>query len=47
MSRTPGTVASKPPLFGQDGRAVLAEAGYSAAEIDDLYAAGIALDERR
>ena len=47
MSRTPGAVANKPPLFGADGRAVLAEAGYSAAEIDDLYTAGIALDERR
>ena len=47
MSRTPGAVTAKPPLFGQDGRAVLAEAGYTEAEIDQLYQADIALHERR
>ncbi|MBI1776142.1 MAG: CoA transferase [Proteobacteria bacterium] len=44
MSRTPGRVRSVPPRFGADGRAVLAEAGYSQAEIEALVAAGILLE---
>ena len=36
---------SKPKKFGTDTKAVLAEAGYSAAEIDKLVASGIALTE--
>ncbi|MSP76383.1 MAG: CoA transferase [Rhodospirillaceae bacterium] len=45
LSRTPAGVRSKPKKFGADTRAVLAEAGYSAAEIDKLVATGIALTE--
>jgi formyl-CoA transferase len=43
LSRTPAGVRSKPRTFGADTRAVLAEAGYGANEIDDLLARGIAL----
>jgi len=45
LSRTPAGVRSKPKKFGADTKAVLAEAGYSAAEIDALVATGIALTE--
>jgi formyl-CoA transferase len=45
LSRTPASPRSKPKKFGTDTRAVLAEAGYSAAEIDRLVASGIALTE--
>ncbi|MGQ0583681.1 MAG: CaiB/BaiF CoA transferase family protein [Reyranella sp.] len=45
LSRTPAGVRSKPKKFGTDTRAVLAEAGYSAAEIDRLVATGIAFTE--
>ena len=45
LSRTPAGVRSKPKKFGADTKAVLAEAGYSAAEIDRLVANGIALTE--
>jgi crotonobetainyl-CoA:carnitine CoA-transferase CaiB-like acyl-CoA transferase len=44
LSRTPGRVRSAPPAFGSSTRAVLAEAGYSPAEIEALIAEGIALD---
>ena len=47
LSRTPPGVRSKPRKFGIDTRAVLAERGYSAAEIDQLVAAGVALTEIR
>jgi len=47
MSRTPGTVRSGPPLFGADGRDVLAEAGFSDDEIETLVADGVLVDERR
>ena len=43
LSRTPANPRSKPKTFGADTRAVLAEHGYSAAEIDKLVAAGMAL----
>jgi formyl-CoA transferase len=43
LSRTPPAVRSKPKKFGADTGAVLAEHGYSAAEIDRLVASGIAL----
>jgi crotonobetainyl-CoA:carnitine CoA-transferase CaiB-like acyl-CoA transferase len=43
LSRTPPKVRSKPKKFGSDTKAVLAEAGYSATEIDALVATGIAL----
>ena len=45
LSRTPAGVHSKPKKFGADTKAVLAEAGYSPAEIDKLVASGIALTE--
>jgi formyl-CoA transferase len=48
MSRTPPQAARRrPPRFGQDTRAVLAEAGYSADEIEALVAGGAALDGPR
>ena len=47
LSRTPPAVRSKPRTFGLDTRAVLAERGYSAAEIDRLIASGVALTEIR
>jgi formyl-CoA transferase len=43
LSRTPASPRSKPRTFGADTKAVLAEHGYSAADIDKLVAAGIAL----
>jgi formyl-CoA transferase len=45
LSRTPAGVRSKPRKFGIDTRTVLAEAGYSATDIDRLVATGIALTE--
>jgi formyl-CoA transferase len=47
LSRTPGGVRIVPPAFGEATRAVLAEAGYSPAEIEALIAAGIAIAEQR
>jgi len=47
LSRTPASPRSKPKKFGTDTRVVLAEAGYSAVEIDRLVASGIALTEIR
>jgi formyl-CoA transferase len=47
LSRTPAGVRSKPKTFGADTRAVLAEAGYAAGEIDDLVDRGIALTRIR
>jgi crotonobetainyl-CoA:carnitine CoA-transferase CaiB-like acyl-CoA transferase len=38
LSRTAGKVARPAPTFGQHTREVLAEFGFSAAEIDALYA---------
>lgn len=42
MSGTPGTVRTPAPRLGQDTRAVLAEAGMSAAEIDAAISSGLA-----
>lgn len=47
LSRTPAKARTKPRKFGVDTRAVLEENGYSAAEIDGLIAAGVALTEIR
>ena len=48
MSRTPAQPArKKPPKFGEETRAILAEAGYSAEEIDAMIAAGAALETRQ
>jgi crotonobetainyl-CoA:carnitine CoA-transferase CaiB-like acyl-CoA transferase len=40
FSRTPGQVEAPAPVLGQDGRAVLEEAGFSAGEIQALVAEG-------
>lgn len=45
LSRTPPEVRSKPKKFGADTKAVLAEAGYSAAEIDKMIASGVAFTD--
>lgn len=45
-SRTPTEVQKTPPRFGEDTRAVLAEAGYSEAEIEALIEGGAALAEK-
>jgi len=47
LSRTPPAVRSKPKKFGNDTRAVLAERGFSDAEIDKLVASGIAFTEMK
>jgi crotonobetainyl-CoA:carnitine CoA-transferase CaiB-like acyl-CoA transferase len=47
LSRTPAKARTKPRKFGIDTRAVLAERGYSEAEIDKLVSSGIALTEIR
>jgi crotonobetainyl-CoA:carnitine CoA-transferase CaiB-like acyl-CoA transferase len=47
LSRTPASVRAKPKKFGVDTRAVLAERGFSPAEIDALVASGVALTEIR
>lgn len=47
LSRTPASPRTKPKKFGSDTKAVLAEAGYSAAQIDTMIASGIALTEIR
>ena len=46
-SRTPVTVRRRPPRFGEETRAVLAEAGYDPDEIEALIASGAALDAPR
>ena len=40
MSRTPSTIAAPPPLAGQHTAEILAEVGYSEAEIAEMKAAG-------
>ncbi len=47
LSRTPASLRSTPPAFGSATREVLAEAGYSEAEIDALFASGAALETPR
>ena len=47
LSRSKGSVRSAPKRFGADNRAILAEAGYSASEIDHLIASGIAPDKAK
>ncbi|MFP6697282.1 MAG: CoA transferase [Alphaproteobacteria bacterium] len=41
FSKTPSTICTLPPLLGEQSRELLAEAGYSAAEIDELLAAKV------
>jgi len=45
LSRSKAGLRSVPKKFGADNRTILAEAGYSAAEIDTLIASGIAPDK--
>jgi len=40
-SKTPSTIRDMPPLLGEQSREILAEAGYSADEIDDLIAKNV------
>jgi crotonobetainyl-CoA:carnitine CoA-transferase CaiB-like acyl-CoA transferase len=47
LSRTPASLRSTPPAFGSATREVLAEAGYTEAEIDALFASGAALETPR
>src|SRR5262249_24820014 len=47
LARTPATYRSLPPTFGSSTREVLAEAGYSEAEIDKLFADGTAMETPR
>jgi crotonobetainyl-CoA:carnitine CoA-transferase CaiB-like acyl-CoA transferase len=42
FSATPGAIQTPAPLFGEHTREVLAEAGFTAAEIDTLFAEGAA-----
>jgi crotonobetainyl-CoA:carnitine CoA-transferase CaiB-like acyl-CoA transferase len=43
LSDTPGRIAGPPPLLGQHSREVLAELGYSDAEISTLRDQGVTL----
>lgn len=47
FSRTPARTAEAPHAFGADGRAVLAEAGFAAGEIEALVTEGILVETRR
>jgi len=47
MSRTPGGTRRPPPHFGQDGTTILAQHGYSTAEIGALERAGVLHTKRR
>lgn len=47
FSRTPGTIRTTPPKFGEHGREVLAEHGFGASEIDELIEQGVMLEQRK
>jgi crotonobetainyl-CoA:carnitine CoA-transferase CaiB-like acyl-CoA transferase len=47
LSRTPGGTRRPPPRFNEHGADVLAEFGYSAAEIEMLVASGVVHTKRR
>jgi formyl-CoA transferase len=47
FQRTPARSATKPQSFGAAGRTVLAEAGFSAQEIEDLAKSGVLIEARR
>ena len=47
FSRTPGSIRHVPPKFGEHGRDILKEHGFSSSEIDDLFKKEVALDERK
>lgn len=47
FSRTPGEIKRRPPRFGEHGRELLEENGFTADEIDGLVADGTVLEARR
>ena len=47
MSRTPGGTRAAPPRFGEHGADVLARHGYTPAEVAELVAKGVVLQQRR
>ena len=46
MSRTPGTIKTLPPKYGEHGREILQQFGYSDAEINDLIKHSAVLEKR-
>lgn len=47
FSRTPGEIKRRPPRFGEHGRELLEENGFSSEEVDGLIADGTVLEQRR
>jgi len=47
FSRTPGTIRKRPPMFGENDRDVLRDAGFDETEIDRFVEAGVLLEQRR
>jgi crotonobetainyl-CoA:carnitine CoA-transferase CaiB-like acyl-CoA transferase len=47
FSRTPGAIRRTPPRFGEHGREILAEFGFSQPEIEALAASGVLVEQRR
>ena len=47
LSRTPGAIRRRPPRYGEHGREILAEFGFSEAEIEGLAASGVLVEARR
>lgn len=47
LSRTPGSLRSTPPKFGQHSREILREAGFSESEVADLIKENTVLEKRQ
>ncbi|MFM1897708.1 MAG: hypothetical protein RLZZ385_2782 [Pseudomonadota bacterium] len=47
LSRTPGSIRKLPPKFGQHTREILADYGFSEAEVSELLAENTVLDTRK
>ena len=47
FSRTPGEIKRRPPRFGEHGRELLEENGFSSEEVDSLISDGTVLEARR
>jgi formyl-CoA transferase len=47
FSRTPGAIARTPPRFGEHGREILVEFGFSDADIETLATSGVLVEQRR